>query len=454
MPAPDLNTIVSLCKRRGFLFQSSEIYGGLESTWDYGPLGVELKNNVKRDWWRANVYDRDDMEGLDAAILMKREVWLYSGHEKTFHDPLVDCKKCRKRFRADLLEPGTGTCPECGGELTEPRQFNLMFRTHMGPVEEEGSRVYLRPETAQGIFVNYANVQTSMRRKLPFGIAQIGKAFRNEIVTGSFIFRTREFEQMEIEYFCKPGEDEKVHNQWVEQRMKWYLELGISSDRIRLYNVPKEDLAHYSKATVDIEYRYPMGWSEIEGIANRTDFDLASHSKSPKDNEGKRKNRHSNVDLTYFDPEKKEHFFPYVVEPSAGVDRIVLALLCEAYGERDTGKGRPRVVLSLNPSLAPIKAAVLPLKRNEPRIVQKAKSVKKRLSASLRAVYDDTGGIGKLYARQDEIGTPFCCTVDFQTLEDDTVTVRDRDTWEQTRVSVEKLSLYLSDRIFKAGYST
>jgi len=452
MPAPDMNTIVSLCKRRGFLFQSSEIYGGLESTWDYGPMGVELKNAVKREWWKANVYDRDDMEGLDAAILMKRAVWRYSGHEETFHDPMIDCKKCKKRFRADHLEPGTEACPECGGELTEARQFNLMFRTHVGPVsDDESSLVYLRPETAQGIFVNFANVQTAMRRKLPFGIAQIGKAFRNEIVTGNFIFRTREFEQMEIEFFCRPGEDEEWHRHWVDQRYNWYIGLGIDPSHLRRYDVPADDLAHYSKATVDLEYEYPIGWSELEGIANRTDFDLQSHSKGPTGEDGKRLNRDTTVDLTYFDPQSREHVTPYVIEPSAGVDRSVLALLCEAYSERDTGKGQPRVVMGLDPRLAPIKAAVLPLKRNEPRIVEKGRALRRMLSEHFRAVYDDTGGIGKLYARQDEIGTPFCCTVDFQTLDDDTVTVRDRDTWDQQRVAVGELAAHLGSRLVVRG---
>jgi glycyl-tRNA synthetase len=434
----DLEKIKSLCKRRGFIFPSSEVYGGLESTWDYGPLGVELKNNVKRAWWRAVVYERDDMEGLDAAILMNRRVWKYSGHEDTFSDPLVDCKECKRRFRSDHVEGNT--CPECGGGLTEPRLFNLMFRTFMGPVEDEGALVYLRPETAQGIFVNFLNVQTTMRRKLPFGIAQIGKAFRNEITPGNFTFRTREFEQMEIEYFVVPGTDEEWFERWVDERFNWYLNLGIKPENLRKREQGKEELAHYAKRTIDIEYLFSIGWSEIEGIANRTDFDLRSHSKSSEANE------HSVADLTYFDEEKKEHIIPYVIEPSAGADRTTLAFLVDAYHEEQV-RGEKRVVLKLHQDLAPIKVAVLPLLRNRPEIVEMARKIKKDLQPAMRAVYDDTGAIGRLYRRQDEVGTPYCVTVDVQSLEDQQVTVRDRDTMEQIRISVDQLKAYLVERL-------
>jgi glycyl-tRNA synthetase len=434
----DLEKIKSLCKRRGFIFPSSEVYGGLESTWDYGPLGVELKNNVKRAWWRAVVYERDDMEGLDAAILMNRRVWKYSGHEDTFSDPLVDCKECKRRFRSDHVEGNT--CPECGGGLTEPRLFNLMFRTFMGPVEDEGALVYLRPETAQGIFVNFLNVQTTMRRKLPFGIAQIGKAFRNEITPGNFTFRTREFEQMEIEYFVVPGTDEEWFERWVDERFNWYLNLGIKPENLRKREQGKEELAHYAKRTIHIEYLFSIGWSEIEGIANRTDFDLRSHSKSSEANE------HSVADLTYFDEEKKEHIIPYVIEPSAGADRTTLAFLVDAYHEEQV-RGEKRVVLKLHQDLAPIKVAVLPLLRNRPEIVEMARKIKKDLQPAMRAVYDDTGAIGRLYRRQDEVGTPYCVTVDVQSLEDQQVTVRDRDTMEQIRISVDQLKAYLVERL-------
>ncbi len=585
MAAPSMEKIVSLCKRRGFIFANSEIYGGIGSTWDYGPLGVELKNNVMRAWWRSVVYDRDDMEGLDAAILMNRLVWRYSGHEATFSDPLVDCRECKTRSRADHLKDGK--CPSCGSaNLTEPRNFNLMFKTTIGPVESEENSAYLRPETAQGIFVNFANVQQTTRRKLPFGVAQIGKAFRNEITPGNFTFRTREFEQMEIEYFCKPpqylqpGEknDVELHAEWVEQRFNWYVNLGLAAERLQKREQTKEELAHYAKATVDIEYRFPgsLGFSELEGVANRQDYDLSAHSRDVAEEDLTRlkltKNTDSTYKLDYFDEQyadpatgkKGARYIPYVIEPSAGATRATLAFLCEAYNEElvsepvaealaplreavaaarksiqkkiaeyerektkhadrlvalsdqreeepnkdekramrgfvynftfgenlpsiDTAlekaeAGLPqtllevedacnlpggdriellkkvrqtvaklcdehtRVVLKLHPQLAPIKVAVFPLKKNEPRIVEMAKGIRKNLQPVLRTVYDDTAGIGKLYRRQDEIGTPFCITVDFQSLEDQTVTVRERDSMQQERVAVADLESWLTKR--------
>ena len=456
MTAPNIETIVSLAKRRGFVYPSSEIYGGLGSAWDYGPLGVELCNNVKQAWWRWMVYERDDIEGLDSSIILNRLVWKYSGHEDTFSDPLVDCRECKTRLRADKLNDGK--CPNCGStDLTESRPFNLMFRTHVGAASEEdddSSLVYLRPETAQGIFINFNNVLTTSRRKLPFGVAQIGKSFRNEVTPGNFIFRTREFEQMEMEYFVRPGEDEKVHQEWIDACRDWFLELGIASDNLRLYEQPKEELAHYAKRTVDVQYRFfperddaEKQWDELMGIANRTDFDLRTHSKKPEDAEGKRVNPDSTDDLSYFDEPTKERFYPYVIEPAAGVNRTVLAVLMDAYTEKTNDKGEMRVILKLHPSLAPIKAAVLPLAKNKPEIVALAKSIKGSLQPALRAVYDDTGGIGKLYARQDEIGTPFCVTVDHQSLEDNEVTVRDRDTWTQERVKIAELEEYLLKRL-------
>jgi glycyl-tRNA synthetase len=564
MSATSMEKIVSLCKRRGFIFPNSEIYGGLGSTWDYGPLGVELKNNVKRAWWRNVVYKRDDMEGLDAAIIMNRLVWRYSGHEATFSDPLVDCRECRSRSRADHLVDGK--CPKCGStNLTEARSFNLMFKTVVGPVENDESIAYLRPETAQGIFANFANVQQTMRRKLPFGIAQIGKAFRNEITPGNFTFRTREFEQMEIEYFCKPpaylqpGEkdDEQLHSEWIEQRFNWYVEHGINAERLRRREQTREELAHYAKATTDIEYLFPgsLGFSELEGIANRQDYDLSAHSREVPESDLERLKLSPNTDTTqkldYFDEQyvdpstgkKGVRYVPYVIEPSAGADRGTLAFLCEAYTEelvtlpdeaalaplRDSmaaarkslekkvneavkleGKGEvsadapnsaqlrvidealgailaglpgsilgiedlfslpgadriellkkvrqvggkltdehTRVVLKLDPRLAPIKVAVFPLKKNEPAIVELARKVKSSLQGHVRTVYDDTAGIGKLYRRQDEIGTPFCITVDFQSLEDGTVTVRERDSMQQERVETGALKAFLTSRIDK-----
>jgi glycyl-tRNA synthetase len=457
-----IETITSLAKRRGFAFQSSEIYGGLGSVWDYGPLGVELKNNIKRAWWRSVVYERDDMVGLDAGILMNRLVWKYSGHEDTFADPLVDCRKCKARLRADKLEEGK--CPVCGStDLTAPRQFNLMFRTTVGPVEDESGLAYLRPETAQGIFVNFKNVLDSTNRKLPFGVAQIGKAFRNEITPGNFIFRTREFEQMEIEYFVKPpnivksGEmsDEQWHERWVEDRYNWHIELGMKPENLRKYYQGREELAHYAKACVDLQYRFfpdreddEKQWDELEGIANRTDFDLKAHSKKPVNEEGKRLNPDSTSDLTYFDHESNSHVFPYVIEPSAGVDRKVLAFIMDAYAEEDV-RGEKRVVLRLHPELAPIKVAVLPLAKNKEGIVRLAKEIKASLQSrgTVRAVYDDTAGIGKLYRRQDEVGTPVCVTVDHQSLEDNQVTVRDRDTMQQDRVAIGELEKVIGDKL-------
>ena len=434
MTTTTLQTLTSLCRRRGFLFQSSEIYGGLASTWDYGPLGVELKNNVKRHWWQTFVWGRRDMVGLDAAILMHPEVWRASGHVENFTDPLVDCRSCRQRFRADNLEGDA--CPNCGetGTFTEARQFNLMFETHVGPVQSDENRVHLRPETAQGIFVNFDNVLNTTRRKLPFGIAQIGKTFRNEITTGNFIFRTREFEIMEIEFFVKPGDDEEWHQKWIDDCMAWYTGLGVDPDRLRLRPHESDELAHYAKATYDIEYLYPWGWGEIQGIANRTDFDLKAHSDA------------SGESLTYFDEQAKERYTPYVIESSAGVDRAVMTFLADAYTEEETlsAKGKPetRVLLKLHPALAPVKVAVLPLSRNE-RLVPTAHRVHDLIRESGvvdgLTQYDDAQSIGRRYRRQDEIGTPLCVTVDFDTLDDQAVTIRDRDTMQQVRVPIDTL---------------
>ena len=434
MTTTTLQTLTSLCRRRGFLFQSSEIYGGLASTWDYGPLGVELKNNVKRHWWQTFVWGRRDMVGLDAAILMHPEVWRASGHVENFTDPLVDCRECNQRFRADHLEGDA--CPNCGeaGTFTEARQFNLMFETHMGPVQTDENRVHLRPETAQGIFVNFDNVLNTTRRKLPFGIAQIGKTFRNEITTGNFIFRTREFEIMEIEFFVKPGEDEEWHKTWIDDCMAWYIGLGVDPERLRLRPHESDELAHYAKATYDIEYLYPWGWGEIQGIANRTDFDLKAHSDA------------SGESLTYFDEQAKERYTPYVIEPSAGVDRAVMTFLADAYTEEETmsAKGKPetRVLLKLHPALAPVKVAVLPLSRNE-RLVPTAHRVHDLIRESGvvdgLTQYDDAQSIGRRYRRQDEIGTPLCVTVDFDSLDDHAVTIRDRDTMSQVRVPIDGL---------------
>jgi glycyl-tRNA synthetase len=416
-----MDTIVSLAKRRGFVFPSSEIYGGFGSTWDYGPLGVELKRNIKNLWWRDMVQLRDDMVGLDSAILMSPLVWQASGHLTEFSDPMVDCKVCRHRFRADHIEGER--CPDCGGELTEVRRFNLMFKTFVGPVEDDASVAYLRPETAQGIFVNFFNVQQSMRRKLPFGIAQQGKAFRNEITPGNFIFRTREFEQMEMEFFVRPGTDEEWHKQWIDTRYNWYTKYGVSPDRLRLRVHEKEELAHYAKATSDIEYRFPWGWGELEGVANRGDYDLRKHSEA------------SNKDLTYFEEETGEHITPYVIEPAVGPDRIALVMLLNAYHE-EPDKDETRVVLRFHPEVAPIKVAVLPLSK---KLAGEAHEVHALVRPHLMSQYDDTGSIGKRYRRQDEIGTPLCVTVDFDTLQDRAVTIRDRDSMEQVRVPIAEL---------------
>ena len=426
-----MEKMVSLCKRRGFIFQSSEIYGGLSACWDYGPLGVELKNNVKAAWWRSVVQERDDVVGLDASILMHPQTWVASGHVAGFTDPLVDCKGCRQRWRAD--DTKDGRCPACGGELTEPRMFNLMFKTFFGPVEEEAALVYLRPETAQGIFVNFANVMNTTRKKLPLGIAQIGKAFRNEITAGNFIFRDREFEMMEVEFFVKPGTDEEWLNYWLEERFNWYVKLGIKKENLHLREHTKDELAHYARVCYDIEYLFPMGWSELEGIAHRGDFDLAQHSQF------------SGRDLSYYDPDSGERFLPYVIEPSAGVDRSALAFLLDAYDEELDKEGL-RVLLRLHPDLAPIKVAVLPLSRNET-LIPMAKDVYADLRKGFMAQYDDAQSIGRRYRRQDEIGTPFCITIDFQSLEDNQVTIRERDSMKQIRVPVAELKRTLEAKL-------
>jgi glycyl-tRNA synthetase len=431
-----MEKIVSLCKRRGFIFPSSEIYGGLGSSWDYGPLGTELKRNVKDAWWRAVVQERDDMVGLDASIIMHPQTWIASGHVESFSDPLVECKSCHLRRRAtDLVG---NVCPDCGGALTEPKQFNLMFKTFMGPVEDEASVVYLRPETAQGIFVNFDNVLATSRKKLPFGIAQIGKSFRNEITTGNFIFRTREFEQMEIEFFVKPGSDEEWFNYWVKERFDWYSKLGIKQDNLRLRPHCDDELAHYAKGCYDVEYLFPMGWAELEGIANRGDFDLVQHAK------------HSGKNLSYFDEDSGERYVPYVIEPSAGVDRSLLAFLVDAYDE-DLANGETRVVLRLHRELAPIKVAVLPLSRNE-KLAPLAREVYAELRRHFVTQYDDAQSIGRRYRRQDEVGTPFCVTVDFKSLEDNQITIRERDSLAQIRLpikdSVKTLQAKLSGEAF------
>jgi glycyl-tRNA synthetase len=461
MSAPNIETIVSLSKRRGFVYPASDIYGGLGSSWDYGPLGVELANNIKKSWWNWAVYERDDIEGLDSSIILNRNVWKYSGHETTFSDPLVDCRDCKSRLRQDKLDTndeGKFVCSNCGStNLTEPKDFNLMFRTTVGAAsadDDPTSLAYLRPETAQGIFVNFKNVLDTSRRKLPFGIAQIGKAFRNEVTPGNFIFRTREFEQMEIEYFVRPENAANAHQEWIDGFDAWLASLGISNGNLKHYEQTKAELAHYSERTVDILYRFfperedeAKQWDELMGIANRTDYDLRVHSKKPEDAEGNRLNPDSTEDLSYFDPQTNERFYPYIIEPSTGVNRTLLAVMMDAYTERTNDKGEVRVILQLKSELAPIKVAVLPLAKNKPEIVEMARRIKKDLSSSMRAVYDDTGGIGKLYARQDEIGTPFCVTVDHESLEDAAVTVRDRDTWEQERVSTQQLKDYLGMRL-------
>ena len=441
MPAKNIDELIALCKRRGFIFQSNEIYGGTQGLYDYGPLGVELKNNLKNAWWKSIVYERDDIEGLDAAILTKSTVLKHSGHEDTFSDPMVDCKSCGERFRADQVPD---YCKK--EDLTEPRQFNLMFKTNIGPVDDGKSFAYLRPETAQNIFTNFKNVVDSTARTVPFGIAQMGKAFRNEITLKSFIFRVREFEQMELEFFVRPGDDEKWHKSWVESRVQWWKDQGISDKSLELYDVPADELAHYSKATVDIMYKFPHGVEELEGIANRTDFDLGSHSKNQKELNIKAKvseNNESNSKLALQD-ENNNWFVPFVIEPSAGVDRGVLAILNEAYFVEEI-EGKERVVLKLKPHLAPIKAAVMPLKKNDEKIVALAKKVKDELQklGLGRILFENSGNIGKNYRRHDEVGTPVCITVDFESLDNQTVTVRDRDSMKQERISLDKVSEHL-----------
>ena len=440
-----MEDLVSLCKRRGFIFQSNDIYGGMKGLYDFGPMGVELKLNLKSAWWKSIVYERDDVEGLDSTILTSPTVLKYSGHEDTFSDPLVDCKKCKSRWRADQLEDGK--CPNCKStDLTDPRPFNLMFKTAIGPVDDGSSFAYLRPETAQQIFVNFKNVVDSTSRVPPFGIAQIGKAFRNEITPRNFIFRVREFEQMELEYFVKPGSDESWHKYWLDERLNWWADQGVKSEKLKLLEVEKKDLSHYSKATFDIMYDFPHGLEELEGIANRTDFDLGSHSKNQKDFNIKAKvqeNKNSTTKLAIQDLENNEWFIPYVIEPSAGVERGVLAILNEAYTSEEENK---RTLLKLKPHLSPIKAAVIPLKRNNSDLVNTANNVKSELqSLGLgRVMVENTGNIGKNYRRHDEIGTPLCVTIDFETLENQTVTVRDRDTMKQEKVSLSEIANYYS----------
>ena len=426
-----MEKIVSLCKRRGFVFPSSEIYGGLASCWDYGPFGVELKRNIKDAWWKTIVQERDDVVGLETSIMMHPKIWEASGHIDRFTDPLVECKSCHLRWRAEEL--GDEKCPKCGGELTKPRMFNLMFKTFMGPVEDEASTIYLRPETAQGMFVNFENAVTISRKKLPLGIAQIGKSFRNEITPGNFVFRTREFEHMEMEYFVKPGDDKQWFDYWVKERFNWYIDLGIKKENLRLRQHGKEELAHYAKDCYDIEYLFPMGWAELEGIANRGDYDLTQHAKF------------SSKDLSFHDNESGQHYIPYIIEPSAGVERSFLAFLIDSYRE-EVVEGEKRVVLSLHPSLTPIKVAVLPLSRNE-KLTPLAKEIYGQLRSSFITYYDDSQSIGRRYRRQDEIGSLFCVTIDFESLEDHQVTIRDRDSLAQIRVPIEELEKTLRAKL-------
>lgn len=453
MVAESMNDLISLCKRRGFIFQGSDIYGGLQGTYDFGPLGVELKNNLKAAWWRAIVHERDDVEGLDASILTHRLVLNHSGHETTFTDPMVDCRSCKSRLRADHLKDNK--CSVCGGtDLTEPRPFNLMFKTTVGPIADDENFAYLRPETAQAIFTNFKAVLDSTARKPPFGIAQIGKAFRNEITPRNFIFRVREFEQMELEFFVVPGEDDKWHQQWVDSRMQWWQDQGLSAENLQPEHQAPEDLSHYSKATVDILYKYPHGYEELEGIANRTDYDLGSHTKAQNDYDIQAKvspNSDSVAKLGLKHPETNKDYIPFVIEPSAGVERGVLAVLTEAYTEEQLPEGKSRVVLKLKSHLAPVKVAVIPLAKNNPEIVTCAKALKQSLQALGlgRIMYEGSGNIGKGYRRHDEIGTPFCVTVDFDTIGKDgdaalkdTVTVRNRDTMEQQRIAVAELPAF------------
>ncbi len=448
MSAKSMDELVSLCKRRGFIFQSSEIYGGLQGMYDFGPLGVELKNNLKNAWWKSMVYERDDVEGLDASILTNQLVLNYSGHEDTFTDPLVDCRSCKSRWRADQIED---SCPNCGSQdLTDPRPFNLMFKTNVGPLEDEGSIAYLRPETAQQIFTNFKNIVDSTSRALPFGIAQIGKAFRNEITPRNFIFRVREFEQMELEFFVEPGEDNQWHDKWIEERSKWWESQGVSKKKIRFLEVPKDELSHYSKRTVDLMYEFPHGEEELEGIANRTDFDLGSHSKNQDQlniQSKIRKNSDSNSRLAIQDKDSNEWIVPFVIEPSAGVERGVLAILNEAYKVEKLEDGKERIVLALKPHLSPIKAAVIPLKKNNEDLVSLAKNVKDELQSlgKGRVLLENTGNIGKSYRKHDEVGTPMCITIDFDSLDNNTVTIRDRDTMEQKTIQIQELETYFSN---------
>ncbi|HHT65494.1 MAG: glycine--tRNA ligase [Caldicoprobacterales bacterium] len=455
-----MEKLVALCKGRGFIFPGSEIYGGLANSWDYGPLGVELKNNVKRAWWKKFIQESPYNVGMDAAILMNPQTWVASGHVGGFNDPLMDCRECKARFRADnliedylaqqgetaeavdgwsnekmegFIQQNNLTCPECGkSNFTSIRQFNLMFKTFQGVTEDSQSELYLRPETAQGIFVNYRNVQRTSRKKLPFGIGQIGKSFRNEITPGNFIFRTREFEQMELEFFCKPGEDMEWFEYWRGFCRKWLLDLGIAKEHIKMRDHAKEELSHYSKATTDIDYLFPFGWGELWGIANRTDFDLKQHAQ------------HSGENFNYLDPATNEQYIPYCVEPSLGADRVVLAFLSEAYTEEELEGGDTRVVMKLHPVLAPFQAAVLPLSK---KLKEPAQELYQKLAVRFNVDYDETGSIGKRYRREDEIGTPYCITVDFDTLEDQAVTVRDRDTMEQVRLPIDELTTYLDKKI-------
>jgi glycyl-tRNA synthetase len=452
-----IDTLVSLSKRRGFVYPSSEIYGGLRASWDYGPLGVEMKNNIKRQWWRSMVTEREDVVGIDSSVILAREVWEASGHVTEFVDPLIECQSCHKRFRADHLEeayeerhghpPEHGladiTCPNCGtrGQFTEPRMFSGLLRTYLGATEDESGLAYLRPETAQGIFINFRNVLQTSRRKIPFGIGQIGKSFRNEITPGNFIFRTREFEQMEMEFFVKPGTDEEWHDRWIDTRFGWYVDLGLRKENLRQFEHPADKRAHYAKRTVDIEYRYEFPgseWGELEGISNRSDYDLTTHAKA------------SGVDMSYLDPDSGERYVPYVVEPAAGVDRCMLAMLLDAYAEDEApdakGKMEKRTVMRLDQRIAPVKAAVLPLSRN-PDLSPKARDLAAALRKRWNTDFDDASAIGRRYRRQDEIGTPYCVTVDFDTLNDQAVTVRDRDSMQQERVSIANVESYLAERL-------
>ncbi len=458
--ASKLDNVISLTKRRGFVYPSGDIYGGTRAAWDYGPYGVELKENIKRQWWKAVVQQRPDVVGLDSSIILPRQVWVASGHVGVFSDPLTECLNCHKRFRADQLEEAFEfkkgrapagleeiNCPECGtlGQFTEPRDFNMMLETHLGVIKDDSGLHYLRPETAQGIFVNFEHVQQTSRMKVPFGIGQVGKSFRNEITPGNFIFRTREFEQMEMEFFVEPGTDEEWHQHWIDQRHAWYVDLGIDPDNLRLYEHPQEKLSHYSKRTVDIEYNFGFtggdGWGELEGVANRTDFDLGTHSE------------HSGQDLSYFDQAKGERYLPYVIEPAAGLTRSLMAFLVEAYTEDEAPNAKggvdKRTVLKLDRRLAPVKAAVLPLSRNEA-LSPKARDLAAELRKHWNIEFDDAQAIGRRYRRQDEIGTPFCVTVDFDTLEDDAVTIRERDTMTQERVAIDQVAGYLAARLIGA----